>query len=170
VHVHLTGQKTYDLHSDVLSSAAVAESFSRNGTYLLPMAFPEGSPGHPSYGAGHATVAGACVTILKALFDAERPVTDFFAPVQATDDGSALVPYLGGDVGSMTIAGELNKIGSNVATGRNIAGVHWRTDGGESMLLGEALAISILRDQRLVYNETFGGFTFRKFDGTMITV
>jgi hypothetical protein len=24
---------------------------------------------HPSYGAGHATVAGACVTILKAFFD-----------------------------------------------------------------------------------------------------
>ena len=24
---------------------------------------------HPAYGAGHATVAGACVTILKAFFD-----------------------------------------------------------------------------------------------------
>lgn len=36
---------------------------------LLPMAFPEGSPMHPSYGAGHATVAGACVTIVKAFFE-----------------------------------------------------------------------------------------------------
>lgn len=36
--------------------------------HLLPQAFPEGSPMHPSYGAGHATVAGACVTILKAVF------------------------------------------------------------------------------------------------------
>lgn len=36
---------------------------------LLPMAFPEGSPMHPAYGAGHATVAGACVTILKAFFE-----------------------------------------------------------------------------------------------------
>ncbi|MEM6484028.1 MAG: bromoperoxidase [Pseudomonadota bacterium] len=36
---------------------------------LLPMAFAEGSPMHPAYGAGHATVAGACVTILKAFFD-----------------------------------------------------------------------------------------------------
>ncbi|MBP0616408.1 hypothetical protein [Jiella mangrovi] len=35
---------------------------------LLPQAFPEGSPMHPSYAAGHATVAGACVTILKAVF------------------------------------------------------------------------------------------------------
>lgn len=39
--------------------------------YLLPMAFQEGSPMHPSYGAGHATVAGACVTILKAFFDTD---------------------------------------------------------------------------------------------------
>ncbi|MEL6709424.1 MAG: bromoperoxidase [Pseudomonadota bacterium] len=38
-------------------------------TALLPMAFAEGSPMHPAYGAGHATVAGACVTVLKAFFD-----------------------------------------------------------------------------------------------------
>lgn len=42
--------------------------------WLLPMAFPEGSPMHPSYGAGHATVAGACVTILKAWFDHGWPL------------------------------------------------------------------------------------------------
>ena len=48
------------------------------GTMLLPMAFQEGSPMHPSYGAGHSSVAGACVTVLKAFFDTsavllERP-------------------------------------------------------------------------------------------------
>ena len=37
--------------------------------YFLPIAFTAGSPAHPAYGAGHATVAGACVTILKAWFD-----------------------------------------------------------------------------------------------------
>ena len=47
---------------------------SNHGNYLLPMAFPEGSPMHPSYGAGHATVAGACVTILKAFFDHQHPL------------------------------------------------------------------------------------------------
>lgn len=41
---------------------------------LLPMAFPEGSPMHPSYAAGHATVAGACVTILKAFFEMYDPL------------------------------------------------------------------------------------------------
>ena len=43
-------------------------------TALLPMAFCEGSPMHPAYGAGHATVAGACVTILKAFFDHRQPL------------------------------------------------------------------------------------------------
>lgn len=47
---------------------------SPKGNYLLPMAFCEGSPMHPSYGAGHATVAGACVTILKAFFDHGQPI------------------------------------------------------------------------------------------------
>ena len=55
--------------SRLLSSEAVARLHDKYGTYLMPMAFPEGSPTHPSYTAGHATVAGACVTILKALFD-----------------------------------------------------------------------------------------------------
>ncbi len=35
---------------------------------LLPLAFTAGSPAHPAYGAGHATVAGICVTVLKAFF------------------------------------------------------------------------------------------------------
>ena len=50
------------LHPSVLGSTAVARTFADHGTYLLPMVFPEGSPTHPAYGAGHATVAGACVT------------------------------------------------------------------------------------------------------------
>jgi hypothetical protein len=171
VHFKATGQRpAYPIHSDVLNSAGLALAFSNNGTGLLPMAFPEGCPTHPAYGAGHATVAGACVTILKALFDAELPCTQFFKPVEPTDDGSMLNEYLGSDVGQMTIAGELNKLASNVATGRNTAGVHWRSDGYESILLGEKVAIGILRDQKITYMEPFNGFTFRKFDGTMTTV
>ena len=52
-------------------TALDAHPTSGNGTdaRLLPMAFAEGSPMHPTYGAGHATVAGACVTMLKAFFD-----------------------------------------------------------------------------------------------------
>lgn len=47
----------------------IAQENNEANNVLLPMAFCEGSPMHPAYGAGHATVAGACVTILKAFFD-----------------------------------------------------------------------------------------------------
>ena len=70
----------------------------------------------------------------------------------------------------LTVGGELNKIAANVAIGRNMAGVHWRSDYQESLLLGETLAISILRDQRGCYNKDFDGFTFHKFDGSQVTV
>ncbi|MEO6051079.1 MAG: hypothetical protein ABIP78_07075 [Pyrinomonadaceae bacterium] len=68
------------------------------------------------------------------------------------------------------MGGELDKIASNVANSRNIAGVHWRSDAAESLLLGEAVAISILRDQRASHNEVFNGFSLTKFDGTTIIV
>jgi hypothetical protein len=38
------------------------------------------------------------------------------------------------------------------------------------LLLGEAVAISVLRDQRYLYNEVFKGFTFTTFNGQQITV
>jgi hypothetical protein len=160
-----TGTAQYPLHADVLNSQAVAAVFAKNGSYLLPMAFPEGSPTHPSYGSGHATVAGACVTALKAFFNTDNP-----DPMVPTADGLALQLYKGTDVAEITLTGELNKLASNIAQARNIAGVHWRSDAIQAMLLGEAVAISILRDQKRCYNESFAGFTFTKFDGTGITV
>src|SRR4030095_1200137 len=59
----------FDLNSDVIDSPVLADIFGLYGTYLLPQMYPEGSPTHPSYPAGHAVIAGACVTILKAFFD-----------------------------------------------------------------------------------------------------
>lgn len=165
VHNHITVDRYPGVLDDrLLNSEAVERVHDKYGTYLLPMVFPEGSPVHPSYTAGHATVAGACVTILKALFDESYEIPN---PVVPTRDGLHLEPYHGP---TLTVRGELNKLASNVATGRNIAGVHWRSDALESMLLGEKVAISILRDQRACYNEHFNGFTFTKFDGTTITV
>ncbi len=51
-----------------------------------------------------------------------------------------------------------------------MAGVHWRSDATESLLLGEALGISILKDQKACSNEVFNGFSLTKFDGTTVTV
>ena len=147
-----------------LNSPALDRVFSKFGTYLLPQAFPEGCPTHPSYTAGHATVAGACVTILKALFDEKFVILN---PVVPSSDGLSLLHYQGPP---LTVGGELNKLASNIATGRNLAGVHWRSDARESLIAGEALAISILRDQKACYNEVFHGYTFTKFDGSTVTV
>lgn len=154
------------LHKDVLDSPVLGRMFAKNGTYLLPMAYAEGAPLHPSYTAGHATVAGACVTILKAVFDETFVIS---RPVLPTPDG-LLLDHASYDGPELTVGGELNKLASNVATGRNIGGVHWRSDAMESLKLGESIAISVLRDQRALYNERFDGFTFTKFDGTKITV
>jgi hypothetical protein len=174
VHRTLYDGANYPVHPEILSSFSDGnrlKGFMPAGNALLPMAFPEGSPTHPAYGAGHATVAGACVTILKAWFKETTRLVDIgLEPVQPTDDGLNLVPYSGSDAGGLTVGVELNKIASNVALGRNTAGVHWRSDATESLKLGEQLAIGILRDQRTCYNEMFNGFSLTKFDGTTITV
>jgi hypothetical protein len=167
VHNKVAAGVDYPIHPDVLESEALSRVFGVQGTYLLPQAFPEGSPLHPSYGSGHSTVAGACVTILKAFFDESHVIPN---PVVPSADGLTLVPYTGPDAGELTVGGELNKLASNVATGRNIAGIHWRSDGNESITLGEAIAIGILRDQSRTYKEDSSGLTFTRFDGTTVTV
>jgi hypothetical protein len=174
VHRTLFAGAGYPVHADILNSfndSNRLKGFMPAGNALLPLAFPEGSPTHPAYGAGHATVAGACVTILKAWFKETTRLVDIgLNPVQPADDGLSLVPYPGSDAGDITVGGELNKIAANVALGRNTAGVHWRSDATESMKLGEAIAIGILKDQRACYNEVFNGFSLTKFDGTTVTV
>jgi hypothetical protein len=164
IHNHVTGTAKYPIHSDVLNSAALKAVFSLTGSYLLPQAYPTGSPLHPSYPAAHAVTAGAGITVLKALFNESFVVPN---PVTPSDDGLSLVPYSGG---SMTVGGELNKLASNIALGRDAAGVHYRSDGVEGIKLGEAIAISILRDTANLYNEVFPGFSFTKYDGTPITI
>jgi hypothetical protein len=69
------------------------------------------------------------------------------------------------------VGGELNKLASNVATGRNIAGVHWRSDARESLRLGERVAIELLKDTLSLGPERRGdGVSFTGFDGTTVTV
>jgi membrane-associated phospholipid phosphatase len=174
VHFQLASGRYPFLHPQVLNSPAVHQAFSKHGTFLLPMAFPEGSPTHPSYGSGHATVAGACVTILKAMYDESTPIGNLFQPLTASDDGLSLVPYNQSDAGQMTVGGELNKVAMNVAVGRNIAGVHWHSDALQSFLLGEQLAISILQDLKNTMNEfrttTGNSFIFHDFRGNLVRI
>lgn len=202
VHVQNIGvggtKRAYGLPNwldDTKAAKIVEDSFE---SFLLPMAFTAGSPTHPAYGAGHATVAGACVTILKAWFltftteadGKDRPVdfgtlteraTPFGAGANikpfcarrdlapAPDDqchGAARVhnreDYTASDKNKLTIEGELNKLAENVAMGRSMGGVHWRTDNTRSLILGEAIAAQLLADITTDSNEK-PTFSFRTF-------
>jgi hypothetical protein len=163
VHNTVSGAATYPVNSELLNSAAVATTFSGYGSYLLPQAFPEGSPTHPSYGAGHATVAGACITILKAWFDGSFVIP---SPVVPNSDGTALNAYNGP---ALTVGNELNKLAANIAQGRNAAGIHYRSDYWDSLKLGEQIAVGVLQENKACYNEQ-AAFSFTKFDGTTITI
>ena len=125
----------------------------------------EGSPTHPSYPAGHGAVAGACVTVLKAFFNEYFVLPE---PVEANSDGTQLLAYTGDD---LTVGGELNKLANNVAIGRDAAGVHYRQDGIEGLVIGEQQAIALLKDLSRTLNESnFEGFNLTKFDGASIVI
>jgi membrane-associated phospholipid phosphatase len=151
----------------ILNSAGLRQSHSKNGTWLLSQAYPEGSPVHPSYPTGHGTVAGACITVLKFFFDG-----DFFIPnpLVPTADGLSLVRYIGSDLNQLTVNGELNKLGHNITFGHGIhAGIHWRSDSDMSLLLGEAVALAFLKDKARTYNEPFT-VQLTKLDGTPVKI
>jgi hypothetical protein len=170
---HLTSpsRRTYPLDVSIrnsLSTGVLSAYFpSRWGSFLLPQAYPEGCPNHPAYGAGHATVSGACATILKAYFEESTPIEN---PLIVSVDGTTLEPYTGADSGQMTVGGELNKLASNISLFRNAAGVHWRSDYTESILLGERVAIGLLQELSLTYNEDDAFFQLTRFDGTTVRI
>ena len=109
-------------------------------------------------------IAGACATVLKSCF-AESWVLP--SSVTPSADGLSLDRY---DKEELTVGGELDKMAENIGFGRNFAGVHWRSDVEEGLLLGEAYAIQYLREMRLTAPEVFTGFSLTRFDGTRVTV
>ena len=127
---------------------------------------------HPAYGAGHATVAGGCVTVLKAFFemfdaDGEKPLRlsdtladDHYFEVAA--DGSKLVNRTGE---TLTIQGELDKLAANISIGRNMAGVHYFSDYYDSVRMGEEIAIGMLEEQALCYPTDSFVLSVPTFDG-----
>ncbi|MEM6796210.1 MAG: vanadium-dependent haloperoxidase [Acidobacteriota bacterium] len=158
------GSKDYGLSAENLNSDAVSRLLTANGNTLLPMAFAEGSPTHPSYPAGHAVIAGACCTILKAFFN-ESFV--FPSPVVASTDGSALDAWTGAD---LTLGNEINKLAANISIGRDAAGVHYRSDGVDGIICGEQVAISMLQDYSIAFTEVADGFELTRFDGQRILI
>lgn len=184
--------RAYGLPEAAFESEAAKRLFALpSANYFLPIAFSAGSPAHPSYGAGHATVAGACITILKAWLAEKTPLAEFLEDhpvrtpmsntelvvVSEADKFGKLVPYTNPkDLSEMTVEGELNKIACNVAMGRSMGGVHWRSDNTRSLRLGEQIAAELLRAESLDYAEknlpgnTAPIWTFTSFNGNDVTV
>lgn len=113
-------------------------------TYLLSQLFPEASPSHPAWTSGHATVAGACVTVIKAIFNDQTELRD--------NKGN---PYPDGNGGFLRVGEELDKLASNIALGRNFGGVHFRSDGEHGILIGEEIAIRFLQKHLTTFKEKF---------------
>ncbi|MEM6410458.1 MAG: bromoperoxidase [Pseudomonadota bacterium] len=145
---------------------------------LLAMAFPEGSPMHPAYAAGHATVAGGCVTMLKAFFQTvdidtnnaviARPWSSTGLPlVRAAEDGLSLEAV---EDDGATVEGELNKLAANISIGRNMAGVHFYSDYYDSVRMGERVAVGILVEQMKTYDNDDVSMCFRSFDGDLVVI
>ena len=87
-----------------------------------------------------------------------------------SDDGTQLLLYTGADRDSLTINGELSKLAYNITFGHGIhAGIHFRSSSQGSVLLGEQVGISILKDRALSYNEPFR-ITITKLDGTTANI
>jgi hypothetical protein len=166
IHVQLERDPgRYDglISSEILESAVVDRVRSTYGTTLLPLGFPEGSPMSPAYHSGHCTIAGACVTMLKAWVDESAVIPD---PVVPNDDGTALVPYTGPE---LTVGGELDKLASNIGAGRMFGSTHYRSDDERGYRAGEAIALAMLRDQADLYAED-ATFAVTRFDGTTVTI
>lgn len=179
VHARLTNQNPMPqaalaLHPDLLNSAVLPIIHGQYGTYLLPQAFPEGAPAHPCYPTGHGTVGGACCTAIKFFFDGSQPIRPLLLAagsdvMVATPDGLGLTPYTGADRDSLTVNGELSKLAWNITTGHGIhSGIHFRSSSLYSILLGEQVAISVLKDRARSYAEPFT-INITKFDGTTAT-
>jgi hypothetical protein len=180
------------LRDQLADTVAEVEAFNLNAvgdsTALLPMAFKEGSPMHPTYGAGHATVAGACTTIVKAFFDTGAVLgwnnggpgdcadgkLGFYRTigqaqhVEAVDKGQSL------DIRDsdcpLTLEGELNKLAANISIGRNMAGVHYFSDYYDSLRMGEEIALGLLAEQALCYPTDDFVLSVPTFDGDLVRI
>ena len=120
-------------------------------------------------------MAGACCTAIKFFFNGSQKLRPLLQAqgrdlMQPTSDGLSLVPYTGADADQIDINGELSKIAFNVAFGHGVhAGIHFRSSNYWGVLLGEQVALSILKDRAKSYEEPFT-VNITKFDGTTATI
>lgn len=154
----------FNIHPQALNSNVGSILNATYGGYFIPQQYASGAPTHPSYAAGHSTVSGACITILKAMFDGNYIIP---TPLVPNANGSTTVPYVGPP---LTVEHELNKLSANVGIGRNHASVHFYSDNYASAKLGEQIAITTLRDYKKTFAEPFVGWKFNDLDGNPVFI
>jgi len=150
-HLSMTKTRDYPIHESLFNSALMQKTFEKWGSYFLPQINARGGPSHPSYPSGHAISAGAAVTVLKVYADPDANRCYPNTIRQPTSDGLNLEEVPNSkefeNDKCLTVNGELNKLAANLATGRDMSGVHWRADGVAGMLQGEEVAIAYLQDE-----------------------
>jgi len=162
----------YPIHSQLLDSTALEGTWDGSNdldTYLLPQAYPDGSPTHPVYPGGHAVTAGSNATILKSYLQEDAKITNPVRP-----DPTDPTQLTSADVDTLTVGGEIDKLATNIPYVRGMAGIHYRSDTTSRLRIGERIATAVLRErlrQRSAdaYGST-GRFSFTTFDGVPVTV
>lgn len=155
-------------HHVIFDSFILDEVYHVQGNVLLSQAYPEGAPAHPSLPAGHACIAGACVTLLKAFFNTDFKLTNAVIP---SLDGSELVPWVDKE---LKLGNELDKLAENVAFGRAAAGVHFKTDNKMGLLLGESIGLQLLaqckEEYRIKHFDPQFKWKVTKLNGETVTI
>jgi hypothetical protein len=180
VHIKKKSNVGIDFSSNILDSTILTDVSNCNfGNFLLPQAYINGSPNHPSYPSGHATYAGAMATILKAWFNCDSSMNAYVGGTLRTTTNRGTTEAIqtefyqtgiGGTAGIfLKVEHEIDKLASNCAILRNVAGVHYRQDANAGLKLGEDVAIKTLEDWVQTYNNNII-FRFRLRDGTIYEV
>lgn len=184
VHIRKKSELGIDFSSNILDSSILTDVSNCNfGNFLLPQAYINGSPNHPSYPSGHATYAGAMATILKAWFNCDSSMNSYVGdtlrletsqggettePIQTEFyDVSGVLHDVSGVL--LKVEHEIDKLASNSAILRNVGGVHYRQDANSGLKLGEDVAIKTLENWVQNYNNNII-FRFRLRDGTIYEV
>jgi hypothetical protein len=185
VHFQLNGARNYNIDPQLVGGgssqpAQVLQYVNQlYNSYLLPMAYPEGCPTHASFPAAHATLAGAATTMLKAFFNGDFCFDEVFDAEPVYGLNLTLLKNSDGSDVRLGVGDELDKLASNVAFARSMAGVHYRSDNVAGLLLGEQIAIGLLKEQSLGLPERdraddsgkgIGFFKIKKFDGTVVEI
>lgn len=156
-----TGHNPCSISDTLLKNSVLPAIYNKQKSYLLPQVYPEGAPLCPGYPSGAATVAGACVTVLKFFYECNHDIEI----MQPDADGKYLIKT----GKKVTVSAELDKLASNIAYSRAWAGVNFWVDIIAGLKKGERVALSCLSDLVHRYPDKFS-ITIRRFNDKLAII